>query len=139
MADQRRDNVVDAPQLFRRDGDPLTAFATCNFVLFLGGLGVIQATAKRTAVPLFTAIADIGYLQVLRTEFLLEVFADLVAGNVAFGAVLRPFILTDRTDIPVVLTDVSVKAWLAAAAAILDDEMVSDFLRNCGRIFSEVL
>lgn len=128
LSDQRRDDVIDTPQLFRRNGDPPAALAARGLILFLGGFGFIQVTAKWATVPLFAAVADIGRLLVLRAEFLFEVFTDLVAGDAAFGAVLRPFVLTDRTDVPAVLAGASVKAGIAAAAAILDDEMVSDFL-----------
>ena len=93
-------------------------------------------TAKLTDVPLFAAVADIRRFPVLRAEFFLEVFTDLVAGDTAFGAVLRPFVFTGRTDIPTVLAGASVKAGIAAASAVLDDEMVSHFLGDRGSLQS---
>ena len=94
-------------------------------------------TAKWAAAPLFAAVADIGWLPVLRAEFFLEVFADLVAGDTAFGAVLRPFVFAGRADIPAVLAGSPVKAGVAAAAAVLDDEVITNFLGDGGWIFSE--
>ena len=94
-------------------------------------------TAKLAHVPFFAAVADIRRFPVLRAEFFLEVFTDLVAGDTAFSAVLRPFVFTGRTDIPTVLAGASVKAGIAAASAVLDDEMVSHFLGDRRRIFSE--
>ena len=94
-------------------------------------------TAKRAAVPLFAAVADIGRLLMLRTELFFEVFTELVACDAAFGAVLLPLILAGLAYVPAVLAAVPVKAGIAATAAILDDEMISDFLGDCGRIFSE--
>ena len=94
-------------------------------------------TAKGTAIAFFTAVTDIGRLLELRAEFFIKVFADLEAGNAAFGTVLRPFVFTGRTDIPTVLAGASVKAGIAAASAVLDDEMVSHFLGDRRRIFSE--
>lgn len=137
LPDQRRDDVVDAAQLFRRDCDSLAAFAARGFVFFLCSLGVIQMTAKWADVPFFAAVTDIRRFPVLRAEFLLEVFTDLVAGDTAFSAILRPFVVTGRTDIPTVLAGASVKAGIAAASAVLDDEMVSHFLGDRRRIFSE--
>ena len=128
LLNQWGDDVIDAPQFFRRGGDPLTAFAACGLVLFLRSLGVIQVTAKRAAISFFATITDIRRLLVLWAELLFEVFADFEAGNAAFGAVLGPFVLAGNADIPAVFTDIPVTAGIAPAAAVFDDEMVSDFL-----------
>ena len=87
-------------------------------------------TAKGTAIPFFTAVTDIGRLLEFRAEFFFKVFADLEAGNTAFGAVLRPFVFTGRADIPAVLAGASVNTGIAAAAAVFDDEMLANFLRE---------
>ena len=87
-------------------------------------------TAKGTAIAFFTAITDIGRLLELRAEFFFKVFADLEAGNAAFGTVLRPFVFTSRADIPAVLAGAPVNTGIAAAAAVFDDEMLAYFFRE---------
>ena len=89
-------------------------------------------TAKRTTVPLFTAVADIGRFPVLWTELLLEVLSSPVAVKAASGAVLCPAVLAGQTDILAVLTAVLVEAGIAAANAVHDDDMIAHFLGNCG-------
>ena len=61
-------------------------------------------------------------------ELLLEVFANLETSDAAFGAVLCPFVLAGRADIPPVLTDIPVQTGITAAAALLNDESIAYFL-----------
>ena len=84
-------------------------------------------TAQRTAIPLFTAVANIRRFLVFRAEFLLEVFAELEAGNATSGTFFCPLVLTSGTEIPAVLATIPVNTGIAPTAAVLNNEMVSDF------------
>ena len=88
-----------------------------------------------TPVPLFTAVADVWGVLVLRAEFFFEVLADSETVRTALRAVLCPPVTAGSADIPTVLASVPKHAGIKAAAAILDDEVISDLFGNRRRIF----
>ena len=90
--------------------------------------------AQRAAVPLLAAVADIWRLPVSRAELLSEILTELVTAGTALGTILRPSVTAGRTYVPVMPTAFPMDARIAATAAVLDDDVVSDLLGYGRRI-----
>ena len=85
-------------------------------------------TAESTPVPLLTAVTDIWWFLMLRAEFFLEILTDSEAVCTALGTVFSPFVAARSAIISAMPAGITEQTGIKAAAAILNNEMIPNFL-----------
>ena len=100
LLDQRRNNVVDSPQLGRLSSKALATLTADGLVLILGKLCIIAMPSEFTVASFFASIADIRRLAEFESYHLLKVLTDSKALDLnALPTELSEFLLTWIADV----------------------------------------
>jgi hypothetical protein len=83
LPDQRRNQLVKPKKIFLRKRKALPGFAKKRSICLMSATAVVNLFSQRARWSLATSIADIGRLQMTRTDFFLKIRAMGIAQSAA--------------------------------------------------------